>query len=136
MRNANLGIAGWLLLALGLGFLANGLVMLFDSVDWFGLIATDTGALNVHFVRDVGAAYAASGVALVWGALRPSARGPLTAVATVFLGIHALGHVYETSVGELPPDSWWSDLPGVHLPALVLVVLSFLFLRNPRPEAT
>ena len=124
--------AGWVLLLIGVGALVNGLVMLFDSVDWFGLVASDTGHLNVHLVRDVGEAYTATGVALVWGAMLPAARGPLAAVAAVFLGLHSLGHVYETAVGELPSHSWVSDIPGVHLPAIVIAALAFLSLRSPK----
>ncbi len=124
--------AGWVSIVLGSGALLNGLIMLFDSVDWFGAIATATGELNVHLVRDVGEAYAAAGVALIWAGLRPSLRFPLTVVAAVFIVLHALGHVYETSVGELPHHSWLADLPGVYLPAVVLLVL-IAKARSPRP---
>lgn len=134
MERRSLGAAGWVLLLLGVGAGANGLIMLFDSVAWFGLIATDTGALNVHLVRDVGEAYATVGVALVWAALRPAVRGPLAAVAAVFLVLHSLGHVYETSVGELPPDAWLADVPGVHLPAAVVAALALAALKRSRAE--
>lgn len=119
-----IGAAGWVSVVLGVGALANGVLMLFDSVDWFGAIATATGDLNVHLVRDVGEAFAAAGVALIWGGLRPAVRFPLSAVASVFFTLHAVGHVYETAVGELPHGSWLEDLPGVYLPALVVLHLT------------
>jgi len=119
-----IGAAGWVLVVLGAGALVNGVLMLFDSVDWFGAVATATGDLNVHLVRDVGEAYTAAGVALIWGGLRPALRFPLSAVASVFLMLHALGHVYETSVGELPHGSWLEDLPGVYLPAVIVLYLT------------
>jgi hypothetical protein len=53
----------------------------------------------------------------------------LTVVAAIFLGLHSMGHVYETAVGQLPADSWLADLPGVHLPALLVIALAFSFLR-------
>jgi hypothetical protein len=119
-----------LLLLLGAGNLANGLWMLFDAAGWYEAIARDTGPLNVHFVRDIGAAYAAAGAALAWGAFAPAARGALAAVAAVFLGIHALTHLLELLGGHshgLPA----LELFGVHLPALLVVILAALALRRP-----
>jgi len=119
-----IGAAGWVSVVLGVGALVNGVLMLFDSVDWFGAVASATGDLNVHLVRDVGEAFAAAGVALIWGGVRPALRFPLSAVASVFFTLHALGHVYETSVGELPHGSWLEDLPGVYLPAVLVLYLT------------
>jgi hypothetical protein len=130
-RGATLALA-----LLGAGFLGNGLWMLADAGPWFARIASETGAFNGHLVRDVGAAYAAAGVALVWGAARPELRGPLAAVAAVFLGIHALVHVVEAATGALPAGSWVADLPGVHLPALLVAGLALQALRAPTPEVS
>jgi len=33
-------------------------------------------------------------------------------------------HVYDTVRGLLPGDHWWLDLPGVYLPALLLLFMS------------
>ena len=121
---SEIGTAGWISIVIGAGSLLNGVIMLFDSVDWFGAVAAATGDLNVHLVRDVGEAFAAAGVALVWGGLRPALRFPLSVVASVFFTLHALGHVYETAVGELPHGSWLADLPGVYLPAVVVLYLT------------
>ena len=131
MKN-KLGGLGVLLLVLGAGMLANGIWMLADTARWFGKIAAVTGALNPHLVRDVGAAYVTVGVALTWAAFRPGWRFPLTAVATVFLVIHALDHVVETGVGILPAHQWWADLPGVYLPAVITLVLTVSFARAPQ----
>lgn len=60
----------------------------------------------------------------------------LAAVAAVFLGIHALVHVVESATGALPPGSWLADLPGVHLPALVVAGLALSALRAPTPEVS
>lgn len=126
-------LASWILLVMGIGAAVNGIWMLLDAVRWFGLLASATGDLNVHLVRDVGAAYATVGVALVWAARRPAARLPLTATAAVFLGLHAAGHVFETATGALPPDHWVEDVPGVYLPALVTLILAVRFARGPAP---
>jgi hypothetical protein len=43
-------------------------------------------------------------------------------MSTLFLGSHALLHTYDTLRGFLGSDHWWLDLPGVYLPAVVLLV--------------
>ena len=131
-----IGTAGWISVVIGAGSLLNGVIMLFASVDWFGAVAAVTGDLNVHLVRDVGEAFAAAGVALIWGGLRPALRFPLSVVASVFFTLHALGHVYETAVGELPHGSWLADLPGVYLPAIVVLYLTVRSFSLRAPEAS
>ena len=124
-------IARFLLIALGIGAIANGLFMLLDAERWYGLVASSTGAYNAHFVRDIGAAYGTAGVALVWGALRPAVRGPLAATAALFLGLHALTHVLEATTGVTSLGHLLEDLPGVHLPALLVCWLAVVSLRRP-----
>ena len=128
--------AGLVLAILGVVFLGNGIWMLADAPGWFARIASATGPFNGHFVRDVGAAYTAAAVALLWGARRPELRGPLAAVAAVFLGIHALVHVVESMAGALPAGSLLDDLPGVHLPALIVAGVALHALRAPAPEVS
>ncbi len=125
-----------LLLLFGLASLANGAWMLVDAPGWFERVAADVVPFNVHFVRDVGAAYFAAGAALLWAAFRAEWRGPLVATAALFHALHALGHVRETSSGELASLHWWLDLPGVYLPALILAAMAVLFLRRARPRAS
>jgi hypothetical protein len=129
--NGNGRAAGVILTVLGVGACLNGLWMLLDAARWFGLVAASTGPSNVHLVRDVGAAYLTSGVALLWAARRPPLRGPLAAVAGVFLGLHALTHVLEAASGVTSPGHLLEDLPGVHLPALLVTWLAVASLRRP-----
>jgi hypothetical protein len=125
---------GFVLLAiLGIGSIVNGLWMQLDAQGWFARVAADVAPFNVHFVRDIGAAYLATGGALVAAALRPAWRVPLVATALVFHGLHALGHVRETATGELASFHWIEDLPGVHLPALVMLALLVAYARRPAP---
>ena len=119
-----------LLVVLGIGSALNGLWMLLDASGWFTRIAADVAPFNVHFVRDVGAAYLATGVALLAAALRPAWRVPLVATAAIFHGLHALGHVRETASGELASFHWLEDLPGVHLPALLMLALLVVYARR------
>ena len=132
-RRGGLDGLGWLLLAIGAGAIANALWMLAGPMHWYRELPAavpDTGPFNPHFVRDIGCAFLTVGLALVWAALRPALRFPLVAVAAVFFVAHAILHVYDTAVGNLPHPHWWLDLPGVHLPAVVLVAVSVALARR------
>ena len=107
---------------LGLLNLANGLWMLLAPGGWYHHLPTavpDTGPLNPHFVRDIGAAFVTIGAVLLLAA--PS-RGVLLAV-TLFYVLHAVVHVTDLAAGRLGAEHWLIDLPGVFLPALVLGAL-------------
>jgi hypothetical protein len=116
-------IVFWLL---GILNLANGLWMLASPAGWYhGLPAgvPDTGPLNLHFVRDIGAAFTTIGVAFCVAAPdAPRRRGVLLA-ATLFYLLHALVHVADLLAGRLHADHWLVDLPGVFLPTILLLVL-------------
>jgi len=115
---------GWLLLLIGIGMLANALWMLAGPMHSYRELPAavpDTGPFNAHFVRDIGCAFLTVGVALVWAALAPAQRRPLTAIAAIFLAAHALLHIYDTARGALDATHWGLDFAGVYLPALILV---------------
>ena len=127
------------ILGLGaLGNLANGLWMLADPAGWHAGIPAgvpDFGPLNEHFVRDVGVIFTMLGIALAWAAYVPSARVTATALVTLFYVLHALVHVYDTARGLVGSEHWLIDLPAVYLPALFLVILTALLVRQqPRPR--
>src|SRR6266487_2284882 len=93
---------------LGLLNLANGLWMLLAPAGWYlhlPAAVPDTGPLNPHFVRDVGAAFVTIGA------------------VTLFYVLHAVVHVTDLAAGRLDASHWLIDLPGVFLPALVLGAL-------------
>jgi hypothetical protein len=97
--------------------------MLAGPLHWYHELPAavpDTGPFNPHFVRDIGGAFIAVGVALVWSAFSPRWRAPLLVIAALFLGAHALVHVYDTLRGALGEAHWALDLPGVYLPAVVI----------------
>lgn len=124
---------GWVLLVLGLGSLANAVWMLVDPARWYHELPAgvpDYGPLNVHFVRDIGCAFATVGAAQLWAAFRPVHRLPLVVIAAVFLVAHAVLHVHDTLRGLVDAHHWWLDLPGVYLPALLLVIASFAAARR------
>jgi hypothetical protein len=116
---------------LGAGLAVNGVIMMFAAEPWYEVVAKGTGPFNAHFVRDIGAAYLASGIAIVWGMRSPAHRGPLAAIAGVFLGLHALTHLVEAASGVTSLGHVLEDFPGVHLPALVVCWLAAASLRRP-----
>ena len=121
---ADRSVSAWILLVLGIGAIVNGLFMLFTSEAWFTNVAADTGPFNSHLVRDVGAAYATSGVAAVWAARAPQLRAVLAGIAALFLGLHGLVHVEDVLAGTQPPSHLLEDFPGVYLPALLLAAIA------------
>jgi hypothetical protein len=127
----------WVLLALGVANLGNATWMLAAPANWYARLPAavpDTGPFNPHFVRDIGSAFAIVGVALVAGALRPALRVAALALSALFYVLHALVHVTDTLTGRLPESHWLVDLPGVYLPAVLLVVLTaVLARRHPMP---
>jgi len=124
---------GWLFLVVGVGTLANALWMFAGPMHWYTELPAavpDTGPFNPHFVRDIACAYLTTGFALIWAAFTQRFRLPLAAVATVFLGSHALLHIYDTATGALGHHHWWLDLPGVYLPASLLLLVSVTLARR------
>src|SRR5881296_3451966 len=87
---------------LGLLNLANGLWMLLAPAGWYlhlPAAVPDTGPLNPHFVRDIGAAFVTIGAVLLLAA--PS-RGVLLAV-TLFYLLHAAVHVTDLAGAASAP---------------------------------
>ena len=123
----------WVLVALGISNLANAAWMLSSPGGWFsGLPAAvpDFGPLNEHFVRDIGSAFLTCGVALIWAGFVPRWRVPLVAPVTLFFVLHALAHVFDTTRGLVGPAHWLIDVPGVYLPALIMVALLSVVARG------
>ena len=113
-----------LLLAAGLG--ANGAAMLLQPTAWYHAVpgVVYTGPLNLHFVRDIGAAYLGSAVGLAWRALRGPAAAPAAQCGALFLVLHAAIHVAETLAGLCGWRQLVADVPGVLLPALLAAALA------------
>jgi hypothetical protein len=111
----------------GLSNVANGVWMLLSPERWYHDLPAgvpDTGPLNLHFVRDIGAAFLTFGAAMCFAAERPAYRRTVIAMSAGFFGLHAAIHVYDILAGLLPPHHWLEDLPGVFVPAIILLVLS------------
>ncbi len=117
-----------------LGNLANALWMLADPVHWYQNLPAgvpDFGPLNEHFVRDIGCIYFLMGAVLAAGALLVRWRLAACAVTTLFYVLHAAVHVIDTRRGLVGPEHWWIDVPGVYLPAVILVGVTWMVARRP-----
>ncbi len=125
----------WLLLILAATSAANAIWMLAGPASWYHDLPAavpDTGPFNAHFVRDIGIAFVTVAFAFGWAACEPRWRTPLVMTATVFMTGHALLHLVDTLRGALDADHWLLDLPGVYLPAIVLVPIAVWLLRTAR----
>jgi hypothetical protein len=130
--NPDRSAAYWTLLVLGALATFNGAMMLIAPEPWFLRAAADTGPLNLHFVRDVGAAYAASGLAALWAAHNAEWRAPLAACAALFQILHAAIHVSEATGGGPPIGRLLGETAVVFLPTLMLTGVALHALRRAR----
>ena len=123
---------GWaaILGLLGLVNAGNGTWMLLDAEGWFHDLpagVADFGPLNEHMIRDLGGAFVVMGAALLWAALRPALRRPLSSLVALFYLLHAAGHVVDTAEERVGPEHWTIDLPGVYIPALLFTAIAIRF---------
>lgn len=79
---------------LGAMNVANGLIMLFDGLNWYHRVpgVTDTGPYNPHFVQDIGLAFIVAGGALIARAWRP-ALWPAALTGAAFIAAHGMLHL-------------------------------------------
>ncbi|SFJ16878.1 hypothetical protein [Caulobacter sp. UNC279MFTsu5.1] len=116
----------------------NGAVMMLAPAWWYQRVpgVIETGALNDHFVRDIGAAYLACAVALGW-AVRDPVRGLGAALAAAaFLTLHAAIHLVTPFCGTvLPWPLLLRDFPGVFLPAIISLLVARSCIRRQKVSA-
>lgn len=105
---------------------ANGLIMLFAGLWWYGAVpgVTATGPYNPHFVRDIGAAYLVVGLSLAAFAWRPREAWPALCAAAAFLALHAAIHVFDAACGSHPMSDVVRDVGGIYLPTLITLGLA------------
>lgn len=126
MKPTSSTLAQALRLLLAAGLATNGAAMLTQPSAWYHSVpgVITTGPLNLHFVRDIGAAYLGSAAGLAWRALRGPAAAPAAQWGALFLALHAAIHVGETLAGLCGWRQLLADVPGVLLPALLAVALA------------
>lgn len=111
---------------LAAGLFVNGAAMMAAPSTWFHTVpgVALTGALNPHFVRDVGAAYLCAALGLLWRAIAGPRAAPAAWLGAGFLLLHAGVHLAETLAGLCGWGQFWADVPGVVVPALAAAALA------------
>jgi hypothetical protein len=89
-----------------------------------------TGPFNQHFVRDLGVVFLIVGLAFGWSALNVDRSRLVHLALTAFLTGHALIHLADIVAGRLPHSHWAIDMPGVFVPALLMIVLAVPSVRR------
>lgn len=115
----------WVVCGLALVSAGNALWMLGHAWSWFRWVpgVADTGEANAHFIHDVGIVYLLCAAGMIWCMRNPLRGYPVMVGISLFFAGHALGHVVEILIGQLPHSHWIIDLPLVFAPALLLTVL-------------
>jgi hypothetical protein len=106
-------------------WLGNALWMLADPAGWYGGVdgVANTGPYNPHFVRDIGMAYLTLAL-LAFAAIRWTAHAvPLIGAGALFLGLHAILHIWDIAAGRLPGEHILMDMPGVFAPVFIAALL-------------
>jgi hypothetical protein len=113
--------------------LANGLYMLWDPFGWYQAVPTVkfTGPPNQHFLRDIGLAYLACGVLLVFAALNLRMRWLAAVAGSLWLAMHGALHIWEVMTGICAGSVFLADAPAVLGPPILLwIALAILFARQ------
>ncbi|WP_407529477.1 hypothetical protein [Methylobacterium oryzisoli] len=134
MRASSTCLAGAALF--GLALAANGLFMLVAPTAWYDTVpgVPTTGPYNQHFLRDIGLIFVLLGGAMLAGVVRRAMRIVLWGAVAVWLGGHALFHVWEVLVGICAPSALARDFPAVSLPAIIAAALVLWAARERAPE--
>jgi hypothetical protein len=111
---------------LGIGLGLNALLMLAVPAAWYAAVpgVMQTGPINPHFVRDIGAAYLVAGAALIWFAASPKAQSAVRAGAA-FLFLHALVHLWDAAAGREHAHQLLIDLVTVFLPSVLAIWIAW-----------
>ncbi|UJR11089.1 hypothetical protein I4U23_015271 [Adineta vaga] len=91
----------------------------------------ESGPLNIHFIRDIGCMFLLLGCGLwIGGFLLIEFRLPLFTMNTSFYILHMLVHIHEIVSGRMRMGIFWTDLPGVYVPAVVTFILNIILIRK------
>ncbi len=99
-------------------YLMNGILMLVLPEIWYRLTpgVEHSGAINVHFIRDIGLGFCA---ASAWALLvRHKYFAPL-----IFIGGHGILHMFEFFDGHFAFNEILRDVALIILPAIIFCVL-------------
>jgi hypothetical protein len=120
------------LLLIAVSWLLTGLYVLADPQGFYASVPglAMMGPFNLHFIRDVGLAFVASGAATLWGAWRGVPAVAMAGIAWPLL--HAGFHLQIWSHRGFPFDHIFAfDLVGVIAPPLLAALLLWRIARRP-----
>lgn len=120
----------------GLGLGANALWILASPQAWYLTVpgVAETGPANGHFIRDISCAYLVVALSLLWLACWPKQAWPAALAGESFLMLRALVHAWDFLAGRETVHPVGADLPGVFLPAILVVWLGWPRRREPEME--
>jgi len=124
---------------IGLTNVLNALWMLIAPAHWFYNLPFNVpafGPLNYHFIRDLGAIFLLTGVGLLHAGYYPIYRVPLFTVNTAFYVLHMCVHIFEVVSGRVELSMFWTDLPGVYVPAIICSILNIILIRQNQNKRT
>ena len=132
LRSSALALAA----VLGILAIGNGVFMLVSPDAWYFAVpgVPDTGPFNQHFLRDIGLIFLLLGGAFLTGVVRPELRVMLWGGSSLWLAGHALFHLWEVAVGICSPSVLPRDFPGVTLPSLLGLALTYWAWRDTRTD--
>ncbi len=120
--------------------IVTGIEMFFFPGAWFFRLVpgvTETGPFNGHLVMDGGTFFLAVGIGLVAAALNPRRNAIAIVVAAVAGIMHSILHLYSHAAGLLSAQHMVTEVLGIYVPAIVLVVIAIsLYSRPDETRAT
>jgi len=120
----------WVLGAIGL---LNGIAMFFAPATWFFKMVPgvpETGPFNAHLVADSGTFFIAVGVGLLIAGFDPRRHVAAVIVAAVANLFHSILHLYSHEAGLLSLEHLGTEVAGIYVPTLVLIMLAVMLSRN------
>lgn len=110
----------YLYLVTAAALLVNSFAMLFYPSAWYVAVpgVTESGPMNVHFIRDIGCGDAVAGCGLLWRAFDAVRGWTAALVGASWLLAHAAVHSFEELGHGQHGASALNELVGVYLPAI------------------
>jgi hypothetical protein len=121
----------WILAVLDI---VNGIEMFFFPSTWFFKLVPgvpETGPYNMHLVADGGTFFLAVGVGLVFAAIDPRRNVVAVVVAAVAGVMHSALHIYSHAAGLLSLQHLTTEVLGIYIPTILLIVLLPFLYRLP-----
>lgn len=108
-----------------------GIHMFLDPSGWYAATpgVPETGPLNTHFVRDIGAGFLMASLAYGLCLLR-GAPWQLFVVGAVMPGLHGGIHFIDLITGHSHGGGWAADVFGVVLPGFLALLLAIIAVKD------